>query len=146
VIITASGFVIGWGIDTNLLHAVGGFALLVLFAFSMVCLGTLIGIIVRSPDAVMGIAFMFVFPLTFLSNAFVPAGGLPSALQTFAEWNPFSAVAAGVRTLFGNPTATTADPAWPLQHPVLSAFLWCFVLLAVVGPLIVNRFQARTVG
>ena len=67
---------------------------------------------------------MTVFPLTFLSNAFVPADGLPDGLQQIAEWNPISAVVAGVRTLFGNPTALPADAPWPLQHPVLAAVLW----------------------
>ena len=66
------------------------------------------------PDAVQGIAFMTVFPLTFLSNAFVPTEGLPNGLQQVAEWNPISAVVAAVRTLFGNPTAVPADAPWPL--------------------------------
>ena len=76
------------------LHALGGFALLVLFAAAMIWLGTLLGVIVRSPDAVQGIAFMVVFPLTFLANAFVPIAGLPDGLRQFAEWNPISAVVA----------------------------------------------------
>ena len=63
----------------------GGVALLLLFSAAMICLGTLIGVIARSPDAVQGIAFMTVFPLTFLSNAFVPAAGLPDGLQQIAE-------------------------------------------------------------
>ena len=83
-----------------------GSRLLVLFAAAMIWLGTLIGVIARSPDAVQGFAFMTVFPLTFLSNAFVPIAGLPDGLRQIAEWNPISAVVAAVRTLFGNPTAT----------------------------------------
>jgi hypothetical protein len=71
---------------------------------------------VRSPDAVTGVAFITMFPLTFLANAFVPAAGLPDGLQTVAEWNPVSAVIAAVRTLFGNPTATPAHAAWPPAH------------------------------
>ena len=145
-VLTVAGFVVGWSIHTNVAHAVGGLALLILFAFAMVLIGTLVGLVVRSPDAVMGIAFIFVFPLTFLSNAFVPAAGLPATLQTVAEWNPFSAVAAAVRTLFGNPTAVPADPSWPLSHPVLSGTLWCLVILAVAVPLTVSRFRVRTTG
>ena len=60
---------------------------------------------------------MVVFPLTFLANTFVPLGGLPDGLREFAEWNPISAVAAAVRTLFGNPAAIPADAAWPLAAP-----------------------------
>jgi ABC-type polysaccharide/polyol phosphate export permease len=89
---------------------------------------------------------MTVFPLTFLSNAFVPAAGLPDGLQTIAEWNPVSAVVAAVRNLFGNPQALPADAAWPLQHPVVAAVAWSVALLAICGPLCVRRFRARTTG
>jgi ABC-type multidrug transport system permease subunit len=112
----------------------------------MLWLGTLIGIVVRTPDAVMGIAFLFVFPLTFISNVFVPAAGLPAALRAVAEWNPVSVLVAAVRSLFGNPTATPHDASWPLQHPVTSATLWCLALLAIVVPLTLARFRARTRG
>ena len=110
----------------------------------MIWLGTLIGLVVRSPDAVMGIAFTVVFPMTFLANAFVPVTGLPDGLRTVAEWNPVSAMVAAVRTLFGNPTAIPGDAAWPLQHPVPSALAWCAVLLALTVPLTLRRFRART--
>jgi ABC-2 type transport system permease protein len=112
----------------------------------MLWLGTFVGLTARSPDAVMGIAFLVVFPLTFLSNAFVPAAGLPGVLQTIAEWNPVSALAAAVRTLFGNPVATPHDAGWALEHPVLSATLWCVVLLAIFVPLTMSRFRAKTAG
>jgi len=146
VVLTISGLVVGWRIHSDVPHALGGFAVLLLFAFAMLWLGTLIGVTVRSPDAVMGIVFMVVFPMTFLANAFVPVSGLSAGLQTIAEWNPVSAIVAGIRTLFGNPTALPDGAAWPLQHPVLSAVLWCLVLLAVAVPLTVWRFRARTSG
>src|SRR3954449_4429111 len=143
-ILMATGFVVGWSIDSSVLEAIGGVGLLVLFAAAMIWLGTLIGVIARSADAVQGFAFMTVFPLTFLSNAFVPVEGLPEGLRQIAEWTPISAVVAAVRTLFGNPTAIPADAAWPLQHPVLSATLGSLAMIAVIVPLMVNRFQART--
>jgi ABC-2 type transport system permease protein len=117
---------------------------LLLFATAMLWLGTLLGVLVRSPDAVTGVAFITMFPLTFLANAFVPAEGLPDGLQTLAEWNPVSAVIAAVRTLFGNPTATPADAAWPLEHPVIAAIGWSLLILAIAVPLTVWRFRART--
>ena len=112
----------------------------------MLWIGTLIGILVRSPDSVMGIAFLVVFPQTFLRNALVPAAGLPSSLQALAEWNPISALAAATRTLFGNPTALPADASWALRHPVITATLWCAGLLAIAVPLTLSRFRARTTG
>jgi ABC transporter DrrB family efflux protein len=144
VVLTATGFAVGWSIDSSVFEAVGGFALLVVFAAAMIWLGTLLGVIARSPDSVQGVVFMTVFPLTFLSNAFVPAGGLPDGLRQVADWNPISAVVAAVRTLFGNPTATPADAAWPLQHPVVAAIAWCVAILAIAVPLTVWRFRART--
>jgi ABC-2 type transport system permease protein len=145
-VIVASGLIIGWRIHADVPHAVAAFALTALFMLTMLWLGTLIGITVRAPDAVMGIGFLVVFPLTFISIAFVPAGGLPGALRTFAEYNPVSAVVAAVRDLFGNPDGLPSGVAWPLQHPVLSATLWCLVLLAIVVPLTLARFRARTTG
>jgi ABC-2 type transport system permease protein len=145
-VLTFSGLIVGWRIHTDLAHAAAGFGLLVLFAFAMLWVGTLLGVTARSPDAVTGILFLIVFPLTFLSNAFVPAGGLPDGLQAVAEWNPVSAIVAAVRTLFGNPTALPADAAWPLEHPVPSALAWIALVLAVTIPLTVRRYRLRTTG
>jgi ABC-2 type transport system permease protein len=144
VVMIGSGLVVGWRIHADLPHALAGFGVLLLFATAMLWVGTLLGVAVRSPDAVTGVAFITMFPLTFLANAFVPADGLPDGLQAIAEWNPVSAVIAAVRTLFGNPTATPADAAWPLQHPVVAAVAWCVAILAIAVPLTVWRFRART--
>lgn len=146
VILTLSGLVVGWRIQSDLLHAAGGYALLGLFAVTMLWVGTLLGVLARAPDAVAGFVFMTVFPLTFVSNAFVPVGGLPDGLQQVAEWNPVSAMVAATRTLFGNPTGLPADVAWPLQHPVVASLIWCVALLALAVPLTIRRFRARTTG
>jgi ABC transporter DrrB family efflux protein len=145
-VLTLTGLVVGWRIHSGVGDALAGFALLVAFAIAMLWVGTLVGTMVRSADAVAGIAFLIVFPLTFLSNAFVPLGGLPSALQTFAEWNPVSTFATAARTLFGNPTALPADVPWPLEHAVLASVLWCAALLAAAVPLTLRRFRIRTAG
>jgi ABC-2 type transport system permease protein len=146
VMLTATGLAVGWRIDAGVVDAIAGFALLVLFGAAMISLGTLAGVMARTPDAVQGLAFTAVFPLTFLSNAFVPAASLPDGLREIAEWNPISAVVAGVRTLFGNPTAVPADAPWPLQHPVLAAVLWSLAFLAISAPLCVAAFRRRTTG
>jgi ABC transporter DrrB family efflux protein len=145
-VLSVTGLAVGWSLGSGPLEVVGGFALLVLFAGAMIATGTLLGLLARSADAVQGLVFMTVFPLTFLSNAFVPAGGLPHGLQAVGEWNPISAVVAAVRTLFGNPTALPAGAAWPLQHPVVAALAWTLAILAVCAPLCVRRFRARTTG
>ena len=144
VIMIVTGLIIGWGVHSGFADALAGVALLALFASAMIWLGTLVGVMVRTPDAVQGVAFMVIFPMTFLSNAFVPVSGLPNGLRQVAEYNPISAIVAATRTLFGNPTAIPDGAAWPLQQPVLSAFLWTGAILAITVPLTVTRFRSRT--
>jgi ABC-type multidrug transport system permease subunit len=146
VVLSLSGLVIGWGIHSDLPHALAGYGLILLFSFAMLWCGTLLGVIVRSADAAQGVVFTVVFPMTFLANTFVPVTGFSSALRVIAEWNPVSAVAAAVRTLFGNPTAIPPDAAWPLQHCVLVAVSWSLLLIAIAMPAAVRAFRRRTAG
>ncbi len=145
-IMIVAGLIVGWGINSTVLEAVGCFGLLFLLAITMIWLGTLVGVLVRSPDAVQGIAFVAVFPLTFVANTFVPVSGLPDGLRQVAEYNPISAWAAAVRTLFGNPTAIPSGAAWPLEHPVIASVAWCLAILAVVVPLALRAYRRRTTG
>jgi ABC-2 type transport system permease protein len=145
VVLSVSGLIVGWEIHTSVLHAVAGYGLLLAFGFTMLWVGALIGVTVRSPDAVMGIAFLVIFPMTFLASTFVPIDGLPDGLRQIAEYNPVSSLAVATRTLFGNPTALPADAPWTLAHPVASSLAWCAALLAVAVPLTVRRFRAKTV-
>jgi ABC transporter DrrB family efflux protein len=145
-IMVCTGLIVGWGISSSPLEALGGFGLLLLLAISMLWLGTLIGVIARSPDVVQGIAFTTIFPLTFVANTFVPVSGLPDGLRQFAEYNPVSCWAAGVRTLFGNPTAIPDGSAWPLEHSVVASVAWCLAVLVVVVPLTVRAYRNRTSG
>jgi ABC transporter DrrB family efflux protein len=143
-VMTIAGLIVGWRIHNDVPHAIAGFGLLALVAFAMLWLGMLLGSLVRSADAVQGIVFIVIFPLTFVANAFVPSGSLPSLLQHVSDWNPVSALAAGVRTLFGNPTATPDGAAWPLQHPVAASLIWCAVILAVTVPAAIAVYRRRT--
>jgi ABC transporter DrrB family efflux protein len=143
-ILLGTGLLVGWRVHTDALHVLAAVALLTLFATAMVWIGTFIGLSVRTPDAVMGIGFTAVFPLTFVSNAFVPAGSMPHVLQTFAAWNPISVLVAAVRELFGNPLGQVDVTSWPLQHPVAAGAAYCVVILAIIVPLCLRRFQART--
>jgi ABC-2 type transport system permease protein len=145
-IMVLTGLIVGWGISSSALEAVACFGLLFLIAIAMIWLGTLVGVLVRSPDGVQGVAFVAVFPLTFIANTFVPVGGLPDGLRQVAEYNPISAWAAAVRTLFGNPTAIPDGAAWPLEHPVIASVAWCVAILAVVVPLALRAYRRRTTG
>jgi len=84
-------------------------------------------------------ASILTFPVTGLSNVFVPTSGMPTWLRIIADWNPISAVAAAAGQLFGTP-ATPANGAWPLEHPVAAALGWTALLLAIFVPLCTVRY------
>ena len=146
LVMVICGFIVGWRWHNGIGQALAAFAILLLFAFAMLWVGAVIGLSVGGPEVAASAGLIWLFPLTFLSNAFVPAGGLPAGLQAVAEWNPVSIMVAAVRTQFGNPTALPAGAAWPLQHPVVAALAWTLAILAVCAPLCVRRFRARTTG
>lgn len=144
-IILVTGTAIGWRPHGGLGHALEALALLTVFAAAMIWIGTAFGTLVRSSDAVQGVVFVTVFPLTFVSNAFVPAGTLPTALEWIAAWNPVSALASAVRELFGNPVSPPARVAWPVEHPVAAAWIYTLILLAVGLTASIGAFRRRTV-
>ncbi len=142
VIMALTGLVVGWRIDTGVLPAVGGFALLLLFAYAFSWVMAFVGLIVPSVEVINNASFMVTMPLTFVANTFVPAENLPPVLRTFALWNPVSAVTQATRELFGNIPPGTPDPvAWPLQNPVLYTLIWAAVIIAVFAPLAVHRYR-----
>jgi ABC-type multidrug transport system permease subunit len=145
-VLSLSGLIIGWGIHSDVPHAIAGYGVILLFAFATLWCGTLLGLIVRSPNAAAGMVFMVVFPMTFLASTFVPLGGLSPVLRTIAAWNPISALAAAVRTLFGNPTAMPPDPPWPLEHCVAFSVAWSVLIIALAMPAAIRLFRRRTTG
>jgi ABC transporter DrrB family efflux protein len=143
-ILLGAGWLVGWRVHTDALHVLAAVALMVAFATSMIWVGTWLGMIVRSPDAVMGIGFTVVFPLTFMSSAFVPIASMPEWLQYVASWNPVSAFAAAIRTLMGNPLAPVTKDVWPLVHPVAASWIYTAITFAIAIPLALRRYRRRT--
>jgi ABC-2 type transport system permease protein len=144
VVLTTTGFLVGWRVHTNPLQVAEAFLLLLVFASGMIWIGTFIGMVVRSPDSVMGILFVLVFPLTFISNAFVPIDSMPGWMQAVASWNPVSVLVQAVRELFGNPLAPVTNNAWALDHAVPMAWISTLVVVAIAVPLALRRYRART--
>ena len=143
-ILLGTGFIVGWRAHTGVLHVAEAMALLLVFASAMIWLGLWLGILVRSPDAVMGIGFVVVFPVTFISNAFVPIVSLPNVLQWVASVNPVSVLVAAVRTLFGNPVSPVSKHVWPIDHPVAAAWMYSVALVALGWVIAQRRYRART--
>lgn len=137
-----TGLLVGWRIRGSFLDAVLGFALILLFAYSISWVMAYIALIVPSVEVINNASFMVIFPLSFVANTFVPVEDLPGPLQTFAEWNPVSAVTQAARELFGNiPPGTPAPEAWPLQNPVLYTLIWAVVTVALFATLATRRYQ-----
>jgi len=140
-VMSLTGLVVGWRIRTSLLEAVGGFLLLLLFAYAISWIMAWVGLIVPSVEVVQSASFIVIFPITFIANTFVPSENLPSVLRTFAEWNPVSSVTQAARVLFGNLPPDASQPAtWALQHPVLYTLIWVVLILLVFVPLSVRQY------
>ncbi|HEX6876722.1 MAG TPA: ABC transporter permease [Nocardioidaceae bacterium] len=139
-----TGLLVGWRIRTGLAEATLGFLLLLLFGFAMIWLGIWVGSMMRTVEAVQGLMFTVMFPLTFVANTFAPTENMPNVLRVVAEWNPVSALAQACRELWGNAPAMPADAAWPLQHAVLMSVAWALVLTAVFAPLALSAFRRRS--
>lgn len=146
VLLLGAGLVVGWRAHTGLAELALSAVLVVAFASAMVWVGTYVGLLVRTPDAVMGVVFPAIFPLTFVSGAFVPIETLPNVLQWVASLNPVSVQVAAVRELWGNPVAPSPKDVWPMEHPVAAAFLYVALLLVAAVPAAVRRFKRRTTG
>ncbi len=136
VVMSLTGLLVGWRIRGSFLDAVLAYALMLLFAYALSWMMAVVGLLVRAPEVFNNASFMVIFPLTFLSNAFVPIDALPTPLRVFAEWNPMSAVTQAVRNLFGNvnPLAPPSQ-AWTMQHPITTSLVWIVVILVVFVPL-----------
>lgn len=145
VVLALVALLVGWRTHENIVKVLGGFALLLMLGYAFTWVGALIGLSVRSPEAATSGGLVWLFPLTFISNAFVPSQNMPSLLQHIADWNPFSATVQASRELFGNiPPNYPVPDAWPMQHPALASLLWSIVIIAVFRTLAVRRYKSAT--
>jgi ABC transporter DrrB family efflux protein len=145
LVMAICGLIVGWRIHDGFIKAVAAFALLMLFAYAMSWIGAVVGLSVRTVETANTIGFIWIFPLTFLSNAFVPARTLsPQWLQDIANWNPVSATVQALRQLWGNPDgyAPGAKLPWPIAHAPWVSLFWSFLILAVFVPLSVRKYRS----
>jgi ABC transporter DrrB family efflux protein len=139
VVLMLSGLAVGWRVNGTLGQFVAAVLLLGAFTFAMTWVGVFIGMKAPTVETVQQVGFITIFPLSFISNVFVPLETLPDWLQPIAEWNPFSAITQSVRQLFGNPVASTGS--WPSENPYLLSAIWIVVLIAVFAPLGVRTYN-----
>ncbi|MFF0309255.1 ABC transporter permease [Streptosporangium sp. NPDC004379] len=134
VLTLLTGLLIGYRPGGGVFGCVGGIALTVFAGWSLAWIFTWLGTMARSAQSVQGISMMIMFPLTFLSNAFVPAETLPGWLEAFVKVNPVSHVVSAVRDLF-NDGAVTAEVGW--------AVIGCVVVIAIFAPLAVRSYSRK---
>lgn len=145
VVLALVALLVGWRTHEGFFSVLGGFALLLLLGYAFSWIGALIGLSVRTPEAATSGGLIWLFPLTFVSNAFVPSENMPAFLQTVANWNPFSATVQAARELFGNlPPGYPVPDAWPMQNPVLASVLWSVLIILVFRTLAVRKYRSAT--
>ncbi|MET9469747.1 ABC transporter permease [Streptomyces sp. NPDC006544] len=145
VVLAIVALLVGWRTHTSAGEVLGGFALLLLLGYAFSWIGALIGLSVRTPEAATSGGLIWLFPLTFISNAFVPSDNMPTFLRHIAEWNPFSATVQAARQLFGNlPEGYPTPAAWPMQHPVTASIIWSVLIIVAFRTLAVRKYRSAT--
>jgi ABC-2 type transport system permease protein len=142
LIMIGTGLMVGWRVNTSLPEFLAGVGLLLLFSYSFSWVLALLGMSVKSPETINNASFMVLFPLTFISNAFVQSQNLPTPLRIFADWNPVSALVQAARQLFGNLGTAPIPDAWPMQNAVATVLIGAALMLVVFVPLCIRKFES----
>jgi ABC-2 type transport system permease protein len=133
-VVVIVGVILGYSPEGGVDGVIMAMALVVLVAFGLAWVFTTVGLLMRSPNAVMNTGFMALFPLLFISNAFVPPETLPSAIEAFVDVNPFSHLVTAARGLMdGN--SEMGDIMLVLGEAA--------VLTAVFAPLTLRLYRTR---
>jgi ABC transporter DrrB family efflux protein len=132
VVLLVTGLIIGFSFNASALEIIGGVGLLLLFGFAFSWIFALLGMLVSSPEAANGVGFTLIFPITFISAAFVPVESMPSGLQEFAEINPITVVVDAMRALWLGA---------PAGNSVWGAVAWSIALIVIFAPLAVAKYR-----
>ena len=136
IVIVAVGMILGYRPDGGMGGVLLALLLVIVFAFALSWVFQTIGLLMRSPNAVMNAGFMGIFPLTFLSNVFVEPDTLPAALEAFVNVNPISILADASRGLM----AGDVD-----MSDVGIVFGTALALTAIFAPLTTHLYRTRSV-
>jgi ABC-2 type transport system permease protein len=139
-IMAGIGLMVGWRAHNGVASTLVAFGLILLLRYAVSWIGVYAGMSVtpQTADSLVPL----VFPVTMISNSFVPTAGMPPWLRLIADWNPISGLVAACRGLFGNPTLVTAHTSFPLRHPVAMTIGWSLLILLIFVPLSTWRYRA----
>jgi len=135
------GIALGWRPTFGVVGGLEFVGLILLGLMAFTWFGVLVGMIARSSDAMQGIGFAIVFPLSFLAGTFVPIGGMKTVPRVIGEWDPLSAFVAAIRHIC---QGTNAHGSWQLEHPLISMIGWCVLIIGVCVPLALRKFRTTT--
>jgi ABC transporter DrrB family efflux protein len=141
IILMITGYFVGWTIHTGIVELIAGFLLLLAFTYAMSWIGIVLGLSVPNVEVGQQVVFTVIFPITFVSNVFVPPGTLPDFLRPIAEWNPVSTLTAAIRQLWGNPNPFVGS-GLPAEQPALVTIGWILVILAIFIPLSARKYRS----
>ncbi|WP_055695421.1 ABC transporter permease [Streptomyces prasinopilosus] len=141
LVLAVVALLVGWRTHTGAGEVLAAFGLLLLSGYAFTWIGAVIGLSVRTPEAATSGGLVWLFPVTFVSNAFVDTGQMTPWLRHIAEWNPFSATVQACRELFGNPGVSPSD-AWPMRHPVGASLIWSVLIILVFRTLAVRKYRS----
>jgi oleandomycin transport system permease protein len=133
-LLLAVGMILGFRIGTNLPSLLAAVALILGFALAFSWVSVLVGVVAKDPEKVQLFGFTALFPITFVSNVFVPTDTMPSWLQPFVNANPVSILADACRGLM----VTGAEAT-----PIIQSVVWAAAIAAVFAPLSVWAFKRR---
>ena len=128
------GIILGYRPDGGVIGVLGGLALLLVFAFGMSWVFTVVGLVLRTPNAVLNMSFAFLFPVTFMTNSFVDPDTMPAWVKTVVENNPVSHLVSAERALLAG-TASTDD--------IWKVLLTAAILTVVFAPLTTRLYSKR---
>lgn len=137
LILVVTGLIIGFSFHVGVPRALGGFGLLILFGYAFSWVFAFLGMLVTSAEAANSVGFIAVFPLTFISSAFVPVASMPTVLRDFAEVNPFTITVDAMRSLWLGA---------PAHNNVWGAVVWALAIILVFAPLAVARYRRASGG
>jgi ABC-2 type transport system permease protein len=130
----AIGFTLGYDAGGGLPGVLGAVALVLVFSSALAWAFTALGLVLRSAQAVMGVGFTLIFPLTFLSNGFVEQDTLPNGLEDVVDLNPFTHAITAVRGLMDG--TSQAGDVWLVLAEAA-------VLTLIFAPLTVRLYRRR---
>ena len=142
VVMTVAGFAVGFRVTGTSAAAVAAFGLTILYGFAFVWLFIAMGLMAGSPQAAQGLSFL-VFPLSFVSSAYVPVSTMPGWMQAFANNQPMTQMVNTVRLLTGGPPAQ-ALLGHPVSYYLVPSLLWTAGLVVVFAPIAVWKLKSTS--